>query len=231
LIDAANVCVTVTNYNRNYLIDRFGSVAEKFEVITCGVDVGFFKPDSTLPRIPGQILTVGRLAPEKGYGYLLDAAALLHRQGVHYRWLIVGDGPEGHWIEKGIQSRSLEGKVILMGTMPSTEVRRLMASSELFALASIRETAGMVYIEAMATATPVIGTNVLGVSEVVLDSKTGILVAPHDPVALANGIQCLLGSPGLRARLGAQGRKHAVERFSLARQAGKLLSLWEKCGT
>lgn len=226
LMSAASACVTVSEYNRRYLIEKYGKVAEKFAVIACGTDTHAFYPKPSEPRIVGQILTVGRLSPEKGYQYLLEAASILEMEGVDYQWLIVGEGAERRFIENSIHERKLQGKVSLLGALASTEIRQLMRSSELFVLSSINEGAPVAYMEAMSSATPIVGTDVMGVSEILLDGKTGVLVPPADPAALARRIRELLLDEVARSRMGMAGRAHALKNLSLSRQVDKLLQLW-----
>lgn len=157
---------------------------------------------------------------------IIEAASILKSRGVDFRWFIVGEGPERERIEASVHVHSLEGHVTLLGALPSTEVRRLMLSSQLFALASTSESAGMVYMEAMATETPVVGTNVMGVSEIVFDQKTGFLVPANDPLALANKVEALLEDSSTRHQLGVAGRQHVLKNLSLDGQVDKLLKIW-----
>ena len=228
LIKAADLCVTVSEYNRRYLIEKYGNVAEKFKVIACGTDSQVFCPQERAARTKGQILTVGRLSPEKGYGYLLEAASILHADGVDFHWNIVGEGAERRSIERNIQQRELQNKVTLLGARPSTDVQQLMNSSELFVLSSITEGAPVVYMEAMSSATPIVGTDIMGVSEIVLDGVTGILVPPADPAALASRIHELLDDEFARTRMGLAGREHVLKNLSLQGQVEKLIQLWER---
>jgi len=208
------------------LIEKFGAVAKKFKVITCGTDTNLFTTPSGNNRVAGRILTVGRLAPEKGYDYIIQAASILRERGVDFSWLIIGEGPERTKIEESIRIHQLEDSVSLLGARPSTEVREAMMNSQLFVLASLSESAGMVYMEAMSTGTPVVGTNVMGVAEFVIEDTTGFLVPPGEPHALAQRIEKLLKDEATRNRMGSAGREHVLGNLNLERQVEKLLNLW-----
>lgn len=226
LIESADVCATVSEYNRSFLIEKFGDPARKFKVITCGTDTTFFRPPPVENRVNGRILTVGRLVPEKGYEFIIQAASILRDRGVEFSWKVIGEGPERANIEESIRIHKLEDSVSLLGARTSTEVREAMLAAQLFVLGSVSEAVGTVYIEAMATETAVIGTKVMGVAEFVIENTTGFLVPPRDPHALAQKIEELLKDEPTRRRIGSAGRAHVLKNLDLEGQVDKLLNLW-----
>lgn len=130
-------------------------------------------------------ISVGSLIPVKGFDILLEAFSRLELADT--RLIIVGEGPERLKIISGIDELNLQGKVLLAGRKTRSEINDLMAHSDVFALASLRETFGVVYIEAMAAGLPVIATQ-CGGPEDFMNENTGILVPVDDVDELAKAM-------------------------------------------
>ena len=227
LCTLAQRVITVSSFNRNYLRDQFGIPIGKVDVVTCGIDTEFFSPGPETPRrIPGRIVTVARLSPEKGHIYLLEAAERLRDAGVQFEWRMIGDGPLRAQLESMAQKRGLSGRVHFLGMQDARSVLTELRQSCIFALGSTSEAAPVSYFEAMATETPVVGTRVRGVPEFVLEGETGFLVDAEDPAALADRVALLLTNSDLARSLGRKGRVHVVEHLSLARQVDGLMRAW-----
>lgn len=143
------------------------------------------------------VLFAGRLSEEKGVRVLAEAIAQV--DGVELQ--VAGDGPL-----REVFSEAL-------GFVPHDELQQLYASASIFVLPSFREGFGVVAIEAMSHGVPVIATRVGGLAWVVEDDVSGILIEPGDPGALRDAIIRLRDDADLRARLGAGGRRRALERF------------------
>jgi glycosyltransferase involved in cell wall biosynthesis len=101
-----------------------------------------------------------------------------------------------------------------------------MAGSDAFVMSSLWEGLGLVFLEAMATGLPVVGSRVSAIPEVVSDGSTGLLVEPGDPAALAAGIQRLLNDDELRRGLGEAGPAIVNERFTLDRMVEETLAVY-----
>jgi glycosyltransferase involved in cell wall biosynthesis len=166
--------------------------ASRVEVIPSGV---------TLPEHvgeeaePPEVLYAGRLSAEKGVLELVEAAAGLNL-------VVAGDGP--------LRSRVPQAR----GFVPPAELQHLYARAAVVACPSRREGFGVACLEAMAHARPVVASAVGGLTDLVADGETGILVPPRDPRALREALERLLADRDLRRRLGAAGRERARERFS-----------------
>jgi glycosyltransferase involved in cell wall biosynthesis len=102
------------------------------------------------------------------------------------------------------------------------------AAMDCFVLSSLSETYGMVTIEAMAAGVPVIGTDSAGTPDILTSGRTGLLVPPRDPQALANALTKLMSNPELRAQLAAAAQKDAFERFSHHLQCSRIEELIER---
>lgn len=162
-------------------------------------------------RYPGKklVVSIGRLVPYKGYGYLIAAAKHL---GPDYQILIIGDGPVRESLEEEIRQNGLEGKVKLLGYVEDEETHALLAACDVFVLSSVMKTEafGIVQIEAMSLGKPVVATRVpeSGVSWVNADGVSGLNVPIKDSEALADAIRRICTDEGLRRQFseGAKAR-------------------------
>jgi len=159
-------------------------------------------------------VTAGRLETQKGLMYLLDAAALVRRELPTAHVLIVGDGPLGPRLRAQAERLGLTEVVRFAGWRD--DVPRLTHAADVFCLASLWESFGLVLAEAMSMSKPVVATDVDGIPEVVSHGRTGLLVPPRDPPALAAALLAVLRDTALAARLGQAGRERVAAHFRLA---------------
>ena len=146
---------------------------------------------------PPHVLYVGRLSEEKGVRELAAAAAGLSL-------VVVGDGP----------LRTVLPQTV--GFVPHDELGPYFERAAIVVVPSRREGYGIVAREAMAYGRAVVATDVGGLRDAIEDDVGGLLVPPSDSVALRAALERLLGDPELRARLGAEARRVATERFGWA---------------
>jgi glycosyltransferase involved in cell wall biosynthesis len=144
---------------------------------------------------PPHVLYVGRLSAEKGVEDLVAAA-------VGLPLVVVGDGPLRDRVSGAI------------GEVPTTRVGQFYERAAVVACPSRREGFGMACLEAMAHGRPVVATAVGGLTDLVRDGETGLLVPPRNPGALRAALETLLGDGELRSRLGAAGRERAHTSFA-----------------
>jgi glycosyltransferase involved in cell wall biosynthesis len=164
--------------------------------------------------------TVANLRAEKGYHDLLAAAALVDAGGP-VRFVAIGQGPLEEELRAAHARAGLGARFRFLGYQP--DAVRLMAGFDVFVLASHHEGLPVAVMEAAALGLPVVATAVGGLPEAVLHDETGLLVAPHRPVALAAAIEALASDPGRRAALGNEARARAG-RFDAARAVAHLES-------
>ena len=134
-----------------------------------------------------RLVSVGRLSREKGHDVLLRALADLRSRGVAVTLRVVGDGPERAALDSLAENLGLADAVEFAGALPPGQLPDAYAHADAFVLPSRREGFGVALVEAMATGLPVVATRSGGPSDIVSPSD-GILVAPDDPGALADGI-------------------------------------------
>lgn len=170
------------------------------------------------------VVGVGRLEPEKNFGCLVSAIALIDNKDRIKVWL-VGDGSQRKELEESIVRLGLANNIQLLGYR--TDVKDLLASADMFVLPSKAEPFGMSAVEAMMAKLPVVGTLGPGLGTIVQSEVTGLLVPPDDASALAKAINRLAQDPNLRRELGDAGRERAALNFNSDKMAQTIVSIYQ----
>lgn len=231
----AEFVATVTEHNRGVIRRAADGVDTPVHVIPQGTDTARFTPAPGRPPRPPALLAVGRLVAKKGFDVLLDACALLAADGRRFHCTIVGEGPAEGALRTRIGALGLADRVTMAGPVPQDDLVAVYRGSDAFVLPATVTADGdsdalpTVLLEAMACGLVVVTTPVGGIAELVTDGADGLLVPSDDAPALAATLARLLDDPDLAARLGAAGRRTAVERFDhgdlVARLAGLLAAV------
>ena len=208
-------------------VRRVGVPKQKVRVICDAVRVERFdNPDSEyrsqleslFPEKPEVIVgAAGRLSIEKGYRFLVDAAAEVVREQPHVGFVLFGDGPLRDDIAGRIESKGLADKFQLPGF--TRDLDKFYPHFDLFVLPSFTEGLPNVVLEAFAAGVPVVATAVGGTPEAVEDGVNGYLVPPGEAEPLADRIARLASNPADRRAMGAEGRRRVEKEFSFASQA------------
>lgn len=178
------ICVgTLLKKSLSPYLDRPG----KAVVIPNFVDITTFRQSDhrTEKEKKFTFVSIGNLSKRKGFEELIEAFHQSFRNRPHVSLIIAGDGEEADNLQCKIQELHLDEQVTLAGRLPREEVARLLADSDAFVLASYAETFGIVFIEAMATGMPAIGT-VCGGPEDIITPESGYLIEPGDVKALTD---------------------------------------------
>jgi glycosyltransferase involved in cell wall biosynthesis len=229
-----------------------GRPGPRIELIYNGVDLARYNDQEaccTLPEEygfePGTPLVgvVARLEPEKGHPTLLEAWPRVLEAVPNARLLVIGEGSRREELEQqardlGLLGDACEGdacigtrrarpgaKVIFTGRRD--DVPAVTAALDVAVLPSYREAQGLAILEAMALRRPVVATNVGGVPEVIEDGKTGLLVPPHDPRALAEAIVRVLTDHPLADTLARAGHDVVYDRFCVERMVESVQAIYE----
>jgi glycosyltransferase involved in cell wall biosynthesis len=170
--------------------------------------------------------TAARLDPVKDLPTLVEAVSLVRQAGRRAELLIIGDGPERPRIEEAIARTGLDRAAHCVGYR--SDVRRLLASVDIYVNCSVSEGISLTILEAMASALPVVATRVGGNPEVVHESVTGLLVPARDPTGLSDALGALSGSEAHRHALGMAGRTRVETLFAVAQMADAYLRAYEQ---
>jgi len=218
--------ICVSNSVMQWHAERTKLSADRYQVIANGVDVAAFGPDEGRREQarrqwgiePNDVVVgfIGRLDPQKGVDVLLAAFEELHRGGPSrpLRLLIAGEGPLRPQVESFCQTPA--GQVCqVLGFVD--DVRPLLSAADLFVLPSRWEGCPLALAEAMAMSLPAVGADVPGIRDMLVPDRTGLLVRPEDPAALAGAIATLAGDESLRRALGAAALHRAEACFGIDR--------------
>jgi len=211
------------------LRDAYRIPASKVQVIYNGIPLTPFARPRSSTRVAGLrekqlpiILSVGRLNQEKGHQHLLKAATLVPQA----TFVLAGEGPQRQRLEAQAKQLSIDGRVKFLGHRE--DIGDLLAMCDLFVLPSLSEGLPVSALEAMAASKPVIASAVGGTREVVAHGKTGLLVPPADPTALATAIQSILSDPVLAGRLAAAGNERVQKQFSVETMVAKVTQVYDE---
>jgi colanic acid/amylovoran biosynthesis glycosyltransferase len=226
IFSAASAIVAVSDFAADRLRDRFPDTASRVHRVYNGIDCDSFQ--SAEPSPPPLILSIGRLISKKGFDVLIDACPSLRNSGHEFQCEIIGEGPLSAELQVRIDRHDLGKQVLLAGPKPQVEIAARLSRATLLALPCRVDADGAmdnlptVVMEAMASALPVVSTDVGGIPEMVRDGETGLLVGQNDPVATAEAIARLIGNVELARSFGQKGRKRAEEFFSIEKNVRAL---------
>jgi glycosyltransferase involved in cell wall biosynthesis len=222
---AAVVCIS--DFARSQVMGFAPEAAwPRLRVVHCGLDPTEFDPDREPPPAAGdafRVLYVGRLVPFKGQAILLEAIASMRSAGMEARLTLIGEGPSRRSLERQAQELGLGGAVAFAGAVGQDRIRAQYAAADAFCLPSFAEGVPVVLMEAMAMRLPVVTTRVMGIAELVDDGENGLLVRPGRADELARALTRLARDPGLRERLGREGRSKVLSEFDV-RESGRRLA-------
>jgi glycosyltransferase involved in cell wall biosynthesis len=171
-----------------------------------------------------RLLAVGRLERQKGFDVLIDSlSAFEFPDDLSVR--IAGEGSLRGALEARVRSLGLSDTVEFLGWR--TDVADLLAEADLLVHPARWEGFGLVLLEAMRAAVPIVATSVGAIPEVVIDGETGMLVAPDDANALGAAIASLVADPPRASALAVAGHKRLLEAFSPVRMATETVSVYE----
>jgi len=233
-IRCAQFFTTISDYNRRMIESLYGrDAAQKMRVVHCGVRPDVFRPPKQSGR-SGQfrILCVASLELHKGHTYLLEACAGLHRRGIGFRCVLVGDGPDRAMLEHLASKLGISSNVEFLGRQPSPRVVELLQQADVVTLQSVMLPNGMSegipvsLMEAFSCARAVIASDLRGIPELVEHERTGLLVPPGDSRALEAALVRIHDDPELAARMGRAGRDKVVRDFDLRLSAANLYELF-----
>lgn len=190
------------------------------DVIPMGVDLaGRFTAAPEVTRATNEILFVGRLVEKKGIRYLVEAMPRVLAVHPSMKLSIAGEGPDKQGLQQLVQRLGLTAAVNVMGAVDQEALREKYRRATVFVAPSVvaqggdQEGLGLVFVEALGCACPVIASDLPAISDVIRDGETGLICRQNDSVDLADKILFLLERPELQHSLGENGRRYVVDRF------------------
>lgn len=199
---------------------------EKLRIVHCGVLPERYDRPALPPRPEGEtrLVFVGRLTAIKGLRVLIAAFARARATRPGLTLTLVGDGDDRAHLER--LAAPLGDAVRFAGFLSQGAVAEALAEADAMVLPSFAEGLPVVLMEALASARPVIATQVAGVSELVEDGVNGFVVPAGDAESLADRIGRLADDPGLRVRMGAAGRAKVRAEFDARIEAARIGALF-----
>lgn len=221
-VKRASFVSCISHYARSQaMIFAPPKAAAHLHIVHCGVEPALFDPKHHAGQAK-KLLFVGRLAPVKGLPVLLEALAMLHRDGRAFELTVVGDGPDRAMLEARAREMELADAVCFVGYRSQAQVREHLKEADVFVMASFAEGVPVVLMEAMAAGLPVVAPRIAGIAELVEDGHSGYLAPPGDAEALAEKITLLLGDAERRQSFGRAGRAMVEQHFNIEHEAAWL---------
>jgi len=223
--------IAISQAMRAFLVDVERADAEKVAVVPYGLDADAFARSAHPGMFRREIGAkdealvgfVGRLTRQKGVDVLLRAFARVERKNPAARLIITGDGPDRPMLEALTQSLGLRHAVFLGWR---NDAANIMADVDLLAVPSRWEGFGLVTLEAMALAKPVVASRVSALPEIVVPEETGLMVRAGDPGELADSIGALLADPQRAADMGRAGSDRVRREFTVERMAQRTANVY-----
>ncbi|MDB5801045.1 MAG: hypothetical protein JWL63_1984 [Rhodocyclales bacterium] len=246
IVQHADRIIAECPQDRSDLIELYGADASRIDIVPCGFDTSEFEP---IPRAHARerlqwdmdefsILQLGRMVPRKGVDDVIRALSVLKQESnVRARLYVVGGNtdtpdpvatPEIGRLAELAESLDVKEQVQFTGRKGRQQLAAYYSAADVFVTAPWYEPFGITPLEAMACATPVVGTAVGGIQHTVVHGKTGYLVPPKNPRAIAERLALLASDPARRGAMGAAGWARVHRSFTWAKVSASLAEIY--CG-
>lgn len=233
--------ICCSSYLQGQVMKGFGLPDSKMiDVIPNGVDPSRFDISGTsapaaacptheenMPDGKKTVLYAGRLAVEKGVHTLVQAVAMLRHQGLDVELVIAGEGPYREDLMDEVRARGLQRYVHFMGPVDHTMLVTLYKLSDVVAIPSLHEPSGSAALEAMASMTPVVASDVGGISDMIEDGVTALKSKPGDSDSLAASIRRVLADRSLAESLKKNARQVVAEKYNWAFVADRTAGVYK----
>ncbi|OBJ69948.1 glycosyltransferase family 4 protein [Mycobacterium sp. 1274756.6] len=219
--------LTVSSASAGDIAADFGVSRERLQVVPLGVDTEVFRPGDA--RVPGRIIAIASAdVPLKGVAHLLTAVAKLRTERDLELQLVARLEPNGP-TEKLIAELGISDIVHTSSGLSDAELAGLLASAEIACIPSLYEGFSLPAVEAMASGTPIVASRAGALPEVLgTDGRCAQLVTPGDAEELTEVLAGLLDDPARRGRLGAGGRRRALDVYSWEAVAAQTIAVYRR---
>jgi len=233
---AAARVIAVSKQNAELLTSYYGLRSDKITIVHNGIDLPDFKESDIaqaraalraelgLPEQAVVLLTLARVAPNKGHRYLIEAMPEVLRTHPNVHFVFAGQHDQAEPVIAQINALGLGSHAHLLGFR--SDAHHLLAASDFFVLPSLAEGFSLALVEALAAGLPTVATNVGGAGEVIRDSEGGLLVPPADSAALAAALNKLLSLDEAQSWHQRQAARQAAQPFSTQVMADKMLRVY-----
>lgn len=216
----------VSNYLKRLILERDIKISDKINVIPLPNDEKLFFPDESVRDDPNLIVTVSRFTRQKRLDIFVKALNILKDEFPNLKAEIYGSGPEKGNIESLIEGFELTGRIMIFRPVTQDELRSVYNRAAAVVLNSVDEGFGLTLTEAMLCRRAVIGTESGGITDIIEENQTGLLIPEDNPEELANAIRRLISDPEQRKILAAAGFQRAINEFSSNSAAQKYADLF-----
>jgi glycogen(starch) synthase len=227
---AADWVTCVSSASLAQVRERVPEIVSRSSVIFNSVDLPAISPRPLSAEAP-RLLCLGRLQTQKGFDVALSAMAALKGRFPNARLIIAGDGPERSALERQASELNLTDAVEFIGWVAPDRVPVLINEATIVVMPSRWEGLPLVALEAGQLSRPVVATRISGLSELVQDRRTGLLVEPEDVTGLAEAIAFMLAHPETAARMGQALSTRVQELFSWQRCVDAYDEIYRKLGS
>lgn len=173
------------------------------------------------------LTSIGRMAKVKGYGILIKAVKVLKEKGIDVHLILIGDGPQRKALQELSEKLGLSSSIKFTGWLESDEKFKFLAASDIYVMSSIHEGFGVVLLEAMAAGVPIIATDQGGQTDIIKDSRSGILIPPGKAEKLAEAVLSLAKDPKKRENISTFNKSY-VKEYDISRIAERYLDIFNE---
>lgn len=229
-IKSSNKIIAISQHTHKEVVDLFN---RDVEIIPYGVSLS--EKDLTGEKSLAKqrsILFVGRLVERKGVQYLIESFGRIVKD-TQAQLVIIGQGPEKEKLQRLAKEKNLDDKIIFTGFVDDESLKNYYQNCSVFVLPAITdekgdtEGLGVVLIEALSYKKPVVASNVGGITDIVINGKTGLLVPEKNSEELTIALKRILSDTNLAKRLGEEGYNHVKEKFGWDRIIQQLKKTYE----
>jgi colanic acid/amylovoran biosynthesis glycosyltransferase len=235
-IRRAEFIVCISEFHRQFFLEN-GARPEQLFIAYCGLDTSHFSPRrrNHTEGEPFHILSSGRLVEKKGFDVLIRACGILRERGFPFRCTIAGSGPLEAELRKQVKASGMEDLITITGqALKQEDIPAFMEQGDIYCLhcvwAKDNDVDGLpqMLMEAMACGLPSVSTELVGIPDLCIHEKTGLLTKPGDAEGLADALIRLAHDKDLADRVAVAGRQHVLDTFDLGTCLEPLLNQYRK---
>lgn len=239
-LSRADRIITLTQRLADIYANRLVLPRERLAVIPDAVDPEKFQRERVYSQVELQrqklgipkdkriIMFAGRIAFEKGWQYLVEAATLLPQQDMHF--VFCGDGPQRDALEKLLDELKQRQRATITGFLPHEWMPTTLSLADIVVMPSIHEELGSSLLEAMLMERPIIASKVGGIQDLITDGENGLLIPPQNPSEIAQAITRLVNDPDFSTQLGQQGSFYVRSHYSTEAKIRRILDIYQQLG-